>query len=151
MHKTREERFWKYVQKTQTCWFWTAYKTPLGYGRFQWATGKQVFAHRAALQIAGVDVPADKVVCHKCDTSSCVRPDHLTVGTVAENNADMHRKGRNAKGPAARGNYKLTEEDVLEMRLMRSTGILLRELAERFKTTKSNVHAIIARETWKDV
>lgn len=45
-------------------------------------------------------IPDGYFVCHKCDTPACVNPDHLFVGTNADNVADRDKKGRVAKGPA---------------------------------------------------
>jgi DNA invertase Pin-like site-specific DNA recombinase len=63
-------------------------------------------------------------VLHHCDTPLCVRPDHLFLGTITDNNADMKRKGRNRTGGGRnplRGmqhwRAKLTDADVLRMRL----------------------------------
>lgn len=39
-------------------------------------------------------IPAGRVVMHSCDNPCCVRPSHLTVGSVADNQADMASKGR---------------------------------------------------------
>lgn len=87
-----EERFWSHVVKGTECWLWTGAKYPRGYGQF-WLEGKKVPAHRAVLILHGVDL-ADKVVCHHCDIPSCVRPDHLFVGTQSDNIRDMYAKGR---------------------------------------------------------
>lgn len=84
------------------CWLWAGAMTGDGYGCVRPFGGKRnVRAHRFSLQLRGVDVAADAVVMHRCDTPACVNPDHLRVGTHADNIADKIAKGRS--GPGALG------------------------------------------------
>lgn len=85
-------RFWGRVDKSGDCWLWTGLKTH-GYGSV-WLAGRVMRAHRAAVLLAGGVIPPGSVVCHRCDTPACVRPEHLFVSTQRENMADMHAKGR---------------------------------------------------------
>lgn len=93
---TPEERFWSHVEKTDGCWHWLAYRDRRDYGRFMVAAGKPMLAHRFSYLLAYGELPDDLHVCHHCDTPSCVRPDHLFLGTDADNLRDMARKGRAA-------------------------------------------------------
>jgi hypothetical protein len=88
-----EERFWSKVDRSGTCWLWTASLTKGGYGQF-WFPPKRVDAHRASWMIANGPIPAGMCVCHDCDNPRCVRPDHLFLGTKLENTHDIIRKGR---------------------------------------------------------
>lgn len=81
-------RFWDNVRKTDTCWLWKG-ECNDGYGRF-YAHGGKVRAHRFAWQmIHGRLAPKDMMVCHRCDVRPCVRPDHLYLGTHADNMFDL--------------------------------------------------------------
>lgn len=100
-------RFWTKVDKTDGCWIWTAGVTSAGYGSFGLETHprvRMVSAHRLSWEWAnGRPVPAGMVLMHACDNRRCVRPDHLSIGTVADNNRDMKEKGRSVKGRAWHG------------------------------------------------
>jgi hypothetical protein len=77
-------RFWAKVQKTDTCWLWTAAKNPDGYGRF--GVGQTlIYPHRLIAAVTYGPIPTDMVVDHLCRVPSCVRPDHLEVVTMREN------------------------------------------------------------------
>ena len=80
------DRFWRHVEKTETCWIWTGWITDGGYGRWRPArTAKSLPAHRVAYEIARVPVPDGLVIDHLCRVRRCVNPDHLEAVTFAEN------------------------------------------------------------------
>lgn len=87
------DNFWSKVNKTETCWIWTGGKKGNGYGAF-YVKRKSVLAHRYVLELMGINVPKNMVVCHTCDNPSCVRPDHLFIGTLRDNSNDMVKKNR---------------------------------------------------------
>jgi hypothetical protein len=87
--KPPEERFWRYVQKTGTCWNWTGSNSK-GYGLFK--IGKQtIAAHRFSFALANGEIPEGKHLDHICHNHSCVNPEHLRPVTQKQN--AEHRKG----------------------------------------------------------
>jgi len=56
--------------------------------------GKSMPAHRFAYQFYIGEIPPGNVIRHKCDNPSCVNPDHLEIGTPADNSKDMTNRGR---------------------------------------------------------
>lgn len=91
------DRFWPKVEKSDDgCWTWQAARDRKGYGKIG-APGRAgwLFAHRVSYEIAtGITLTPDVLVLHRCDNPPCVRPDHLFLGTHADNVADKIRKGR---------------------------------------------------------
>ena len=148
--RERFDRLW--IPEPNTgCHLWLGSYSDRGYGvfRYQRRTGN---AHRAAWRLANqCEVPGGMFVCHKCDTPACVNPDHLFLGTPTENNMDCLRKGRakNQRLPGERNTQaKLTEATVREIRARVGT---LKELAEIYGISASQIQKIRARTKWKHV
>ena len=93
------DRFWEKVAKTDTCWNWMAAKHRFGYGKIM--VRKRVIepAHRVCYREQVGPIPEGLQVLHRCDNPACVRPDHLYLGTQADNMRDMHDRGRWRYGP----------------------------------------------------
>lgn len=91
------EAFWKKVNKTESCWIWTACKDKDGYGKISKTyDGKlrHFRAHRISYEFHVGEIETNQVVMHSCDNPSCVNPKHLSVGTIRDNNHDAIAKGR---------------------------------------------------------
>lgn len=75
------------------CWLWTRYFNNSGYGIFSFKH-KTFSAHRVSYECFRGKIPEGMCVCHKCDTPTCINPDHLWLGDIKDNTLDMCRKGR---------------------------------------------------------
>ncbi len=155
MGRPREDyvaRFWAKVDKTDGCWLWTARRDGGGYGmlRRPGAGSGWWFTHRLSYEMHIGQIPVAICVCHHCDTPACVRPDHLFLGTIADNNADRHRKGRTARG-VSRWNATLSPPVVEQIRRFAKAGFLGSDIAEVLEVSRGTVSAILNGKTWKHV
>lgn len=150
---TTIKRFWLKVDKTKDCWEWTACKDRGGYGIFGYSKHKNVKAHRMSWSLAHGDIPEGLLVCHHCDNPSCVRPNHLFLGTLKDNAYDMIRKGRKVVLKGEELSFaKLTERQVRTIKELWSKKVCTRkQLEEIFNVAKTTVYTITTGTTWKHI
>lgn len=147
------DRFMERVSKQANgCWLWTGGLDRDGYGLFRGMLGGKPLnrAHRFSVVHFKHVLPQDgENVCHTCDTPSCVNPDHLFIGTAAENQQDKWQKGRAYvhKGET-HWSTKLTEDDV---RAIRASTEKQRDLAARYGLTQTTISDIRRRKSWAHV
>lgn len=146
--KDRFNLKWKLDTSTQ-CWLWTASTAGKGYGQIRIpGTRLNAYAHRAAYEIHKGQVPEGKYVCHTCDNMRCVNPDHLWLGSCAENQQDMVSKGRSLYGE--RNPYaRLTPDAVRKIRQLLAQGIAQTKIAAMFGIQQMEVSRIKTGKRWK--
>jgi hypothetical protein len=150
-----QEKFWSRVQKRtpDKCWNWTGVLDHRGYGKFCFTpkTGfrRKMFSHRISYFLKYRSLPDHLMVCHHCDNPKCVNPDHLFLGTRAQNNLDMVSKDRQSRGEES-GVNKLTVKEVLRIRELHfSQGVSCAAISRMFNVTPTNIHSIINGRTWR--
>ncbi len=151
----RLARFWSRVSKTDTCWDWTGGKFGNGYAAVSW-DGRTTEAHRISWFIAHGPIPDGLWVLHRCDRPICVNPEHLFLGTPADNSRDRDVKGHYVSGIKAHpecaargernGGAKLTEDQVA---VIRSSKEIARVLAHRYGVHKQTIYNIKWGKIWR--
>lgn len=134
------------------CRLWLTNKNPAGYGTlYDASSGKIELAHRLAFQIRHGLSKLPAHVLHHCDTPACVNPDHLFLGTDADNTADKFSKGRGLIGERCPWSI-LTTEQVKEIRNSYARGGTSQyKLARQFGVSRSLVNNILRGDRWKSV
>lgn len=165
-------RFFASVKKSTGCWIWTGLRNKKGYGSIAVWLGPSkramVLAHRWSWEHHVGKIPEGSCVLHRCDVPSCVRPEHLFLGSRTDNNKDMSDKGRRRsasgdangrrkhpdnwpKGEAITGS-KLSEEEVRRVRaeyVDGSTSFV--KLGKKYGVGRTTVENIVKGRKWKHV
>ena len=156
MRKPLTERFWEKVdiRGDDACWPWLASKAGNGYGYFRGGSEHDyqgLYAHRVVWELTYGGIPDCMHVCHHCDNPPCCNPKHLFLGTHAENQADMAKKGRSILGEKHH-NARLSAKQVLEIRARWSTNhVTQRELATIFNVSRPTIAKIVNRYRWQHI
>mgnify|MGYP001575493773 CR=1 FL=1 len=134
------ERFFSRISKDENgCWMWTGAASKLGAAKMKYGViageidgvryapkGRHILAHRVSWILHYGPIPDGAgahgtVVRHKCDNPLCVNPEHLELGTQADNVADMNSRNRGSTVGLARASgtqhrrAKFTPEQVAEI------------------------------------
>lgn len=145
------------------CWLWCGRSRTNGYGMY-----RGMAAHREAYRRAFGPIPAGMVVRHRCDTPACVNPNHLLIGTQADNLRDIVARRRHwgQKNPDAASAWgkkygsrvgppgtanpsaKLTDAAVLDIRNARESAM---SLAKLYGVGVATINRIRRRAAWKHI
>ena len=136
------------------CWIWTGTiwtkKRKDVYGCIV-SKGMKLFAHRVAWELYNnCSLTPDIFVCHKCDVTLCVNPDHLFLGDCVSNIMDRDIKKRGPLGEK-HGNSKLTQKDVQLIRQLHKEGKRQSEIVTEFNISKSVISGIVNNQSWKHI
>jgi HNH endonuclease len=145
-------RFWsKVLVSTKTeCWTWVGAKAT-GYGTINLSENKRTFkAHRVSWVIHFGTIPDKLCVLHRCDNPECVNPNHLFLGTYADNSTDKCNKGRASwLKHEAHPMAKLDKKSVEKIRSLYSTGNFTHKtLAEMFGVARRTVSHVTCEDNW---
>ncbi len=158
------------IEKRGDCWIWTASTRNKGYGAFSWTdieSGRliQERAHRISYRLFTGQIPNNLFVLHTCDNPACCNPDHLFLGTKADNNRDMVEKGRHVPGGTHCGKHypngnwkhgtehhgsKLNPDLVRQIREDHKT-MSYSKLMKKYGLSLGCVSKVITRRTWNHV
>lgn len=144
------------------CWLWT--------GSTNWRDLRAVFkgeiGARFSFRLYKGPIPSGAMICHTCDVSLCVNPDHLYDGTNSSNQIDAVRRGRHnsrrypeaakerakklaqrnvGKSPARPRASIIPHADIPLMLQALAGGARLSDLGRRYGVTKQAVAQFLKR------
>ena len=134
----------------ENCIEWKGAKNWFGYG-MTYKGGKPTRVHRkvcAEKYGKTLDEISGLVVRHLCNNPSCVNPDHLALGTAADNVKDRVLSGRSDRGES-RHSSKLTEGDVKYIRKTFSgeRGEMT-ALSKKFGVSVTTISYVLSGKKW---
>lgn len=137
-------RFWRRVVKSDGCWLFWGAQLPKGYGRIGIGGGAYILAHRLSWIIHVGPIPHNFDVLHSCDFPGCIHPNHLFLGTNADNIRDMISKGRDV------GNRRITNAIAIEVHRL-SKEMTQADVARKLNMRPGDVSRIVHGVRWSRV
>lgn len=129
------------------CWFWlAAVNKRSGYGLFTLSTDlRSLHAHRVSYELFRSKIPEGMNVLHSCDIPFCVNPDHLRLGTQADNMNDVKIRKRSGMRGTRNKHARLDDKMVRDIRESTLAGV---DLAKKYKVSKNTVYDVRNNRTW---
>lgn len=153
-----EKRFWDLVdikEDKNECWEWKGYRHERGYGYFKYEPrGKLLKTHRIAYTISKGIIPEGLLVRHQCDNPPCCNPNHLLVGTNADNTKDKLERGRMVSQPGEKNHFHLLKaEQVIEIRKNYKFGGNAEFIAtgKKYNVSRDCIYNIIHKKSWRSL
>jgi hypothetical protein len=161
-----EGRIWRVKKRTADRWTGSTKTTPCKRVRAEMANtngylqvrvmrdGKRAYAaaHRLVWLHFHGPIPQGMTINHKQGLKTDNRPTELELATYSDQRYHaintLGARPHDVKG-AKHPKTELTDEDVLEMRRMRSEGEKVMSIAARYKMKRKAVSAILCRKTWR--
>ena len=139
-----------FITDEKGCFICISHK-PNSYGYPQIKHNKEQYrAHRFIYEQCFGEIKKGMVIRHTCDNPMCINPEHLTEGTVRENNNDMFERGRNPKGNR-HGNARLKENDIPRIKSLINKGFSLGKIAKIYNVGKTTIANVKYKNTWAHV
>jgi hypothetical protein len=148
--ESAKRRLSERTARSAECLLWQGCKGSRGYGSLGIGKNTTEGAHRIAWALAnGVQPPRGMHVMHSCDTPACVNPDHLSIGTAADNQRDCSRKGRKniAKGSRHKS-AKTTEGQMIRAAQLFAGGMTYRCISERLGISRWSLMKTLQGHRW---
>jgi len=152
--KTILDRFMDKVEMIPDCgcWIWmgsldaSGRKSTRRYGTMFY-NGKREQAHRVSWEIYNGQIPKHMLVLHRCDTPSCVNPNHLFIGTHLDNMKDCINKNRRVNHIGTlNGHAKLSADDIMKIKMDNRTP---KEIAHTYNMSRNHIYKILNGNVWK--
>lgn len=133
------------------CWEWKRSSDGWGYGKIS-IQHKLEKVHRVMFSLANGPIPTGMCVCHKCDNPPCCNPDHLFLGTHADNRRDMIQKGRlSDQSGTLNSQAKINDNIAREIRSLYANGVMQKLIAEKYGISTGIVNRVVLRRNWKNI
>ena len=138
------------------CWNWNASLNSYRYGS-AYFKGTREMAHRASYREFVGEIPIGMNVCHKCDNTKCINPDHLFIGSQKDNVMDAVKKGHYKGRPQSfnKGENhimaKLNNADIFQIKNGIRTGMRTKDLSALFGVKPCTISDIKYGRRWKHI